>query len=96
MQTGSKLGCYIPLPLQRHCPQCFTKLNKNATLTLPSMLRRIEKKWMWQLHAILQLTRSLFRTIVIPLHLYLSYCSVPEHCDLPGEDTHRLDLELSL
>ena len=28
MQMGSKPGCYIPLPLRYHCPQCFTKLIK--------------------------------------------------------------------
>ena len=28
MQMGSKPRCYIPLPLQQHCPQCSSKLNK--------------------------------------------------------------------
>ena len=94
--TGSKLGCYIPLPLQKLRPQCFTTLNKNALLVLPSAIRRIEQKWMWQSHGILQLPRSFFRTLVLPLHLYLSYGSVPEHCDLLVEDAHWLSSELSL
>ena len=96
MQTGSKPGCYIPLPLQQHCPQCFTKLNKNVALVLPSVLRRIEQKWMCQLHGILHLPCSLFRILMLPLHLYLPYGSVWEHFDLPVEDVHWLDLQLSL
>ena len=72
MQTGSKLGCYIPLPLQQHCPQCFTTLKKNALVVLPLAISRIEQKWMCQSHGILQLPRSLFRITVLPLHLYLS------------------------
>ena len=95
MQMGSKLGRYIPLALQQHCPWCFTKLNKNSTLVPPSVLHRIEQKWMCQSHGILQLPRSLFRTVVLSLHFYLSYGSIPEHCDLPVEDAHWLDLELS-
>ena len=88
MQMGSKLGCYTPLPLQQHCPQCFTKLNKNATLISPSVLRKIEQKWMCQFHGILQLPCILFRTVVLPLHLYLSSGSILEHGDLPVEDVH--------
>ena len=96
MQVGLKLGYYIPLPLQYHCPQCFIKLNKNDTLALPLVIYRIEQKWLHQLHGILHLPCSLFRTVVLPLHLYLPYGSVLEHCDLPVEDAHWLDLELSL
>ena len=96
MQTGSKPGCYIPLPLQQHCPQCFTKLNKNVALVPPSVLRRIEQKWMCQLHGILHLPCSIFRSVVLPLHLYLPYGSVPEHCYLSVEDVHWIDSELSL
>ena len=62
----------------------------------PSVLHRIEQKWMCQSHGILQLLCSFFRTVVLPLHLYLPYGSVLEHCDLPVEDVHWLDLELSL
>ena len=51
---------------------------------------------MCQSHDILQLPRSLIQTVVLPLHLYLPYGSVPEHCDLPLEDAHWLGLELSL
>ena len=51
---------------------------------------------MCQLHGILQLPCGLFRTVVLTLHLYLPYGSVPEHCDLPVEDAHWLDSELSL
>ena len=92
MQIGSKLGCYIPLPLQQHYPQFFTTLNKNSLLVFPSVIRRIKQKWMCQSHGILHLPHSFFRTIVLPLHLYLSYCLVSEHCDLPGEDALWLDL----
>ena len=94
MQTGSKPGCYIPLPFQQHCPQFFTKLS--ATPVPPSVLWRIEQKWMCQSHGIIHIPCSLFRTIVLPLHLYLPYGSVLEHCDLPVEDADWLDLELSL
>ena len=93
---GSKLGSYIPLPFLQHCPRFFTTLNKNALLVLPSAICRIEQKWMCQSHGILQLPHSFFRTVVLPFHLHLSYFSVPEHCDLPSEDAHRLDLEISL
>ena len=96
MQTRSKLGHYNPLPLQQHYPQCFTKLNKNATLVPPSVLHRFEQNWMCESHGILQLPCSLFRTVVLPFHLYLPYGLVLEHCDLPVEDAHWLDLELSL
>ena len=49
-----------------------------------------------QIVGILELPGSLFRTLVLPLHLYLSYGSVPKHGDLPVEDAHWLDSELSL
>ena len=96
MKMRPKRGCYMPPPLQQHCPQCFTTLNKNAFMVLPWAIRRIEQKWMCESHGILQLPRSFFKTVVLPLHLYLSYCSVSEHCDLPSEDAHGIDLELSL
>ena len=57
---------------------------------------RIEEKWMCQPYAILYLPRSLFKSVVLPLHLYLPYGSILERCDLPIEDAHWLDLELSL
>ena len=60
------------------------------------MFHRIEQKWMCQSHGILQLPCSLFRSVVLPLHLYLPHGSVLEHCDLLVEDAHWLDLELSL
>ena len=60
------------------------------------MFRRTKKKWMCQSHGILQLPCSLFRSIVVPLHLYLLYGLVREHCDLLVEDVHWLYLELSL
>ena len=78
---GSKPGYYTPLPLR---------------LALPSVLYKIEQKWMCQSHGILQLPRSLIRTVVLPLHLHLSNGSILEHCDLPVEDAHWLGLELSL
>ena len=56
----------------------------------------IEQKWMCQSHGILQLPRSLFRSVVLPLYLYLPYGSVSKHCDLPIEDAHWLNSELSL
>ena len=60
-----------------------------------SVLYKIEQNWMCQSHGILQLPRSLIRTVVIPLHLYLSNGSILEHCDLLVEDAQWLDLELS-
>ena len=39
---------------------------------------------------------ALFKPIVLPLHLYLPYGLVPEHFDVPIEDVHWIDLELSL
>ena len=60
------------------------------------MLYKFEQKRMCQLHGIVQLQHSLLRTIVLPLHLYLSNGSIPEHCDLFVEDAQWLGLELSL
>ena len=77
----SKSRYYIPLAI---------------TLALSSELFKIEQKWMCHPHGILQLPCSLIETVVLPLHLYLTYGSVPEHCDIIVEDVHRLDLELSL
>ena len=78
---GSKLGYYIPIPL---------------ILALSSVLYEIEKKWMCHSHGILQLPCSLIGVVVLPLHLYFPYGSVLEQCNLPVEDVHWLDLELSL
>ena len=61
-----------------------------------SVFHKIEQKWMCQSHGILQLPCSLFRIVLLPLHLYLPYGLVSEHCDRPVEDAHWLDLELSL
>ena len=60
------------------------------------MFRKIEQKWMCQSHGILQLPRILFRSVVLPLHLYMSYGLILEHGDLPVEDAQWLSLELSL
>ena len=78
--TGPKSGYCIPFPL---------------TLALSSVLCKIEQKWMFESHGILQLPRSLIKIVVLPFHLYLPYGLVPEHCDLLGEDAHWLDLEFS-
>ena len=56
----------------------------------------IEQKWMCQSHGILQLQHNLFRSVMLPLHLYLPYGSDLEHCDILVEDAHSIDLELSL
>ena len=53
------------------------KIEQNSTLASPSVIRRFEQKWMCQSHGILQLPCSLFKTVVLPLHLYLPYGSVP-------------------
>ena len=66
------------------------------SLALSSVFYKIEQKWMCQSHGILQLPCSLFRTVVLPLHLYLYNGSIPEHCDIPVEDAHWLDSKLSL
>ena len=87
---------HSPPPYNNTILSALQNLNKNATLAPPSVLCRIEQKWMCQLHGILQFPRSLFRSVVLPFHLYLPYGSVPEHCDLPVEDVHWLDSELSL
>ena len=71
------------------------KIEQNATLALPQCYA-VEQKWMCQLHGILHLPCSLFRTVVLPFHLYLPYGSAPEHCDLPVEDAHWLSWEISL
>ena len=78
---GSKPRYYIPLPL---------------TTTMSLVLYKIEQKWMCHSHGILQLPRSLTWTVVLPLHLYLSNSSIPEHRDLLVEDAQWLGLELSL
>ena len=77
---GSKSGYYNPLPL---------------IIALSSVLCKIEQKLTCHSHGILQLPRSLIWTVVLPLHLYLSNGSVPDHCDLI-EDVQWLGLELSL
>ena len=73
----------------------LTKLNKMLNWYRLSV-SWLEQKWMCQSHGIPQLPHSLFRSVVLPLHLYLSYGSVLENCDLHVEDTHWLNLELSL
>ena len=93
---GSKLGYYNLLPLTISFPLVLYKLKQNATLAPPSMLCKIEQKGMFQSHGILHLPCSLFRIVVLPLHLYLSNDSILEHCDLPVEDAQWLGLELSL
>ena len=50
----------------------LNKIKQNATLALPSVLCKIEQKWMFQSHGTLQLPCSLIRTVVLLLHLYLS------------------------
>ena len=66
------------------------------SLALTLVLYKIEQKWMCQSHGILQFPCSLFRSVVLPLHLYLTYGSVPKHCDPPVKDGHWLASELSL
>ena len=92
----SKPRCYIPLPLQLELSSVLTKLNKNASLALSSVLCRFEQKWMCQSHGILQLPCILISTVVLPLHLHLSNGSILEHYDPSIEDVHGLSLELSL
>ena len=65
---GSKLGCYIPLPLQLELSSVLTKLNKNATLELSLVLCKIKQKWMCQSHGTLQLPCILIKIVVLLLH----------------------------
>ena len=72
------------------------KIEQKCYTGIALVFHRIEQKWMCQFHGILQLPCSLFRFVVLPLHLYLPYGPVPEHCDLPVEDLHWLSSKLSL
>ena len=96
MQWGQNRGVTFPSPFNSTILGALQNQTKNVTLVSPSVLQKIEQKWICQSHGILQLPCSLFRTVVLPLHLYLSYGSVSEHGDLPVEDAHRPDSELSL
>ena len=94
MQWGQKRGVTFPSPFNSTVLSALQNLNKMLHCTA-SVFHKIEQKWMCQSHGILQLPRSLFRSVVLPFNLYLPYGSVPEHCDLLVEDVHWLDSELS-
>ena len=93
---GSKLGCYIPLPLTIALSLVVYKIKQKCYTRTTLVLCKIEPKWMCQSHGILQLPNSLLRTVVLPLHFYLSYGLISELDDLPIEDAQLLSLELSL
>ena len=95
MQRGQNRGVTFPSPFNSIVLNAY-KIWTKCYIGTASVFCRIEKKWMCQSHGILQLPHSLFKSVVLPLHLYLPYGSVPEHCDLPVEDAHWLDLEFSL
>ena len=91
---GQNQGVTFPSPFNStvlSALQNWTKCYAGIAL----VLYKIEQKWMYQSHGILQLPRSLFRTVVLPLHLHLSNGPILKHCDLPIEDVHWLGLELS-
>ena len=90
---GSKPSHYISLSLRVKTGALHSP---HPSLALSLVLYKIEQKWMCQSHGILQLPCSLIRTVVLPLHLYLSNGSIPNHCDLPVEDAQWPGLELSL
>ena len=94
--SGVKTGVlHSPPPLIALSSVLYKILTKCYTSTA-SVFRRIEQKWMCQSHGILELPRSFIRTVGLPLHLYLSNDSIPEHCDLLVEDAQWLVLELPL
>ena len=92
---GQNQGVTFPSPFNTTILSALQNLNKMLHCTA-SVFHKIEQKWMCQSYGILQIPRSLFRSVILPLHLYLPYGLVPEHYDLPVEDTHWLDLELTL
>ena len=95
MHWVQKWGVTFPSPFNSTVLSALQNFNKMLPGTA-LVFHRIEQKWVCQSHGILQLPHSLFRSIMLPLHLYLPYGLVPEHCDLPVEDAHWLDSELSL
>ena len=70
---GSKLGCYIPLPFTTTLFVVLHKIEQNSTLEPPQCYAKLNKNGCANCNGILQLPSSLLRTIVLPLHLYLSY-----------------------
>ena len=94
--SGVKTGVLHSPPPSIALSSVLYKIEQNSTLVPTLVLHRFEQKWMCHFHGILKLPCSLFRTVVLPLHLYLSYGSVSEHGDFPIKDVHWLDSEISL
>jgi hypothetical protein len=87
LHLGSVEGCYNPLPLFMHCPQCImypytTKLSKF-----------FKKMQVFCLHYILILPSSVFKFVPGPLDLYKPYISIPKLFDFSIQDVHRMHLE---
>ena len=93
---GSKPGCYIPLPITTALSLVLYKIEQKYYIGTTSVLYKIEQTWMCQSYGILQLPSSLLETVVLPLHLYLSYGSIPKHGDISVENVQQIDFELSL
>ena len=93
---GVKIGVlHSPPPYNNIVLSALQKWTKMLHWHYLSVLQNW-KKWMCQSLCILHLPSILLRTVVLPLHLYLSYGSISEHGDLPVEDAQWLGLELFL
>ena len=94
--NGVKTGVLRSPPPSTTLSSVLYNNEQKCLLVLPSTIRRFQQKWMCQSHGIFQLPSSLIRTVVLPLHLYLSNGSILEHGDFSIEDAQWFCLELSL
>ena len=66
MQRGQNRGVTFPSPFNSTVLSALQNSTKCYT-GIVSVFHRIEQKWMYQSHGILQLPHSLFNSIVLPL-----------------------------